>query len=215
VFGAIGVIALALIAFVLSTQRAPAPHAGPPLLLTEIPTHSTTPTKTVRSSTAAPRTSSSARSSAATSSATSRPPTAANARPAPTVVVTRSTVAPPAVPAPPPNGPCRSAEPCVVTGAGDVASALTAYRRSSGQAAVPVIVTGAAQQCARTGGDGSSCGDPFAVAREPQPDGRAAVRDIAAGEGNFLLDPGVRALEIGWAYDPGSGQYVCALIARS
>ena len=66
-----------------------------------------------------------------------------------------------------------------------------------------------------TAGEGPACLDPFAVARERQQSGRDAVGDIAAGYGNWLLDPQLRAVEVGWAYDGRTGQYVCALIART
>lgn len=81
--------------------------------------------------------------------------------------------------------------------------------------AVPSVVTGAAQQCAVTGGDGASCGNPFAVAREWRQSGWQAIRDIGSGTGNFLLDPALRRVQVGWAYDPPTGQYVCVLIARN
>ena len=77
------------------------------------------------------------------------------------------------------------------------------------------MVTPAAQRCAATGGDGPSCVDPLAVARVRHQDGQQAVDDIGSGYGNWLLDPNLRAVEVGWAYDPTAAQYVCALIART
>jgi hypothetical protein len=112
--------------------------------------------------------------------------------------------------------PCGTSAPCVIGGTGAVQAALAAFRQAHGAAGnVPAVVTPAAQQCAKTGGDGSSCADPFAVARERQQSGPQAVGDIGSGYGNWLLDSDLHAVEVGWAYDPPTAQYVCVLIARS
>jgi hypothetical protein len=209
VLGAIAVIALGLIAFVLSTQRTARPAARQPMLLTEVPT----------STTAAPST------SATPARATSRSSTAvaAVARRSTTPVMPTSSAAPStttraAVPSgrPAARQPCDTSAPCVIGGTGAVQTALAAYRHAhGGGGAVPVAVTAAAQRCAVTGGDGPTCTDPFAVARERQQSGRQAVEDVGAGYGNWLLDPDLHAVEVGWAYDPPTGQYVCVLIART
>lgn len=209
VFGAIGVIALALIAFVLTTQRPSTPSAGP-MVLTQIPAPNA----------ASPSRPSSSSSRPSAKRSTPKPPaTRSVSTPVRRAAVPASTSAsvvsqPTRTVHPNPAGPCRSAAPCVVGGSGNVATALAAYRRAHGSAPVPAVVTAAAQQCALTGGDGS-CANPFAVAREVQLNGDAAIRDIGAGTGNFLLDPSLRAVEVGWAYDPPTRQYVCVLIERT
>jgi hypothetical protein len=97
-----------------------------------------------------------------------------------------------------------------------VQGALAAYRRAHGtDGNVAAVVTDAAQRCALTRGDGPTCADPFAVARERQQNGSQAVGDIGAGYGNWLLDPNLHSVAVGWAYDRPSGQYVCVLIART
>lgn len=211
VLGAIGVIALSLIAFVLTTQRSPTPRAGPPMLLTEVPST----TKAAPSSSTATSTSAAKRTSA---EPTSTHPTSVPATPHTTAAGTTSAsvVSRPSRPAHPHQvAPCRSNAPCVVGGSANVPAALASYRRQHGADAVSAVVTAAAQRCAVTGGDGASCGNPFAVAREWRADGSAAIRDIGAGTGNFLLDPAMRSVEVGWAYDPRSRQYMCVLIERT
>jgi hypothetical protein len=116
----------------------------------------------------------------------------------------------------PPAAQCAATAPCVVGGTGQVQDALATYRRNHGtDGGVPAVVTEAAQRCAVTGGDGPSCADPFAVARERQQSGDQAVGDIGSGYGNWLLDANLRSVDVGWAYDPQTGQYVCVLIART
>lgn len=211
VLGAIAVIALGLIAFVLTTSPVHSHNAAPPLLLTEVPSPTAPKSAATSASSSARRPSASP--TTARSTASSHPAPRTTAAAAPTVVATRSSV--PARPSRPVGVPCRSSAPCVVGGTYQVSAALDAYRRDHGLSGVPTTVTAAAQQCAATGGDGASCGNPFAVAPESRPDGRAAIRDIGAGTGNFLLDPGLGTVEVGWAYDPRTGQYVCALLDRS
>jgi hypothetical protein len=216
VLGAIAVVALGLIAFVLTSSRPPAHSAAPPMLLTEIPSQTSS---SQGASTPPPSTGTSSRPSTAPSATgasvavVERHSSAAAPTSAPSAVVSR-----PAQPiaAPRPAAPCRTDEPCVVGGDAAVAAALTAYRNGHGRpGAVHAAVSPAAQQCALTAGDGPTCAGPFAVARVADRSGESVIREIGTGVGNWLLDPKLTGVEIGWAYDPSSGQYVCVLMERT
>ena len=211
VLGAIAVIALGLITFVLTTSPVHTHVARPPVLLTEVPAHSPTAAPS-RNSTGPSATASHSRapSTNATPSTSAVALTTMPPRTSARVVVHPSRPA-----SRPGSGRCAAGAPCVVGGTGQVESALDQYRRAHGSQGVAAVVTDAAQRCAVTGGDGPSCADPFAVARERQQSGHQAVDDIASGYGNWLLDPNLRSVEVGWAYDPRTAQYVCVLIART
>jgi hypothetical protein len=211
VLGAIAVIALGLIAFVLTTRPAAAPNAHTPLFLTEVPTH---PSTSAPHSTSSGRPRTSAQPSAATSTTAVPSTTAAASTTAPST--SARVVVQPTRPAHRANaGPCGRSASCVVGGTGAVQAALAGYRRAHGvDGNVSAFVTEAAQRCALTHGDGPSCADPFAVAREGEQSGSRAIGDIGAGYGNWLLDPGLQAVEVGWAYDSRTALYVCVLIAR-
>jgi hypothetical protein len=213
VLGAIAVIALGLIAFVLTTRSPSSPGAHAPLLLTEVPSR---PSTSASHSTSSARTSTSARPSSAVSTTAAPSTTAAAVTTRPPSTSAR-VVDQPTRPAHRANsGPCGSNASCVVSGTGAVQAALASYRRAHGaDGSVSAVVTDAAQRCALTRGDGPTCGDPFAVAREDEQNGSRAVADIAAGYGNWLLDPTLHAVEVGWAYDSDSASYLCVLIARS
>jgi hypothetical protein len=215
VLGAIAVIALGLIAFVLTTRPAAAPKAHSPLFLTEVPAHPST--SAPRSTSSGPPSTSARRSVATTTSAapTTTAAAAASIMP-PASTSARVVVKPSRPPHRASAGPCGPNASCIIGGAGAVPAALTDYRRAHGaDGNVSAVVTEAAQRCALTRGDGPTCADPFAVARERAQNGVQAIDDIGAGYGNWLLDPDLHAVEVGWAYDSRARSYVCVLIART
>ncbi len=104
---------------------------------------------------------------------------------------------------------CPTNKPCVLTGdAGNAIPAINAYRAAHGQAVVPVTVSPAAQQCALT--NGSTCNGSWAETNVPSLSGTKAVDKIA--ERARVLDPGLKAIEVGWAYDPQSKLYYFAVL---
>jgi hypothetical protein len=64
--------------------------------------------------------------------------------------------------------------------------------------------------CAVSKGD--SCRTPASLTIESSLNGTQAVHDIASDTGNFLLDRQMQSFEVGWAYDPASGRYYCAIL---
>jgi hypothetical protein len=95
--------------------------------------------------------------------------------------------------------------------AGDVGNgvdAINAYRTDHGQPAVPGRVSTQAQQCALNNGNGCSGG--WAETELAKPNGRAAVQKILAF--GRLLDPQLKTIEVGWAYDPGAKLYYFAIV---
>lgn len=143
----------------------------------------------------------SARRSSAPTRPRTAPPTRARPRPAPhhtAVVLT-----------------CTGTPACVLPGdPGGVLQALNAYRRSQGSSPVRGGASGPAQTCAVNNGDGGSC--PRSYFWEPVTghDGGEVISKIAANPDGrqFLLDPQVRSVQIGWAYLPSSRGYECAVI---
>jgi hypothetical protein len=67
-----------------------------------------------------------------------------------------------------------------------------------------------AVECAVSKGD--SCRTPASLTIESSLSGTQAVHDIAEEPGNFLLDPQMQSFEVGWAYDPATGRYYCAIL---
>ncbi len=206
VIGLIGATAAALLIFVLGTNGKHHPVAGPTFRLTEVPG-----SRTAAPSTHAASHSASTSHHRSTSASASTP---ARTRTSSTVTTSSPPTSPPPSTSSQPASsyPCPTAEPCSVSGRGGVQSALNEYRAGHGQATTPVLETNAAQQCAVTRGDGPQCAQPFAVVPEPSQNGRLAITDIASGQGNWLLDPQLSSVEVGWAYHPATAQYVCVLI---
>jgi hypothetical protein len=108
---------------------------------------------------------------------------------------------------------CSSDLPCVAHGdIGNAVAAINSYRRQQGQQAVNGRVSDAAQQCALT--NGSDCSGEWAETQLPDADGKAALQKVLP-LARSLLDPGLKSLEVGWAYDPGAQQYYFALIQHT
>lgn len=94
---------------------------------------------------------------------------------------------------------------------GDAIGAINAYRKDHGLAAVEGSVSEAAQKCALS--NGGDCSGKWAESQVPGPDGEAAVAKIERLAD--LLDPKIKSVEVGWAYDPRSHQYFIAVVRNS
>jgi hypothetical protein len=104
---------------------------------------------------------------------------------------------------------CPTRQTCVLDGdVGNGVDAINAYRTDHGQPAVPGRVSTQAQQCALNNGNGCSGG--WAETELAKPNGRAAVQKILAF--GRLLDPQLKTIEVGWAYDPGAKLYYFAIV---
>ena len=104
---------------------------------------------------------------------------------------------------------CPSAQPCVLAGdVGDAVAAINAYRTAHGQSAVPGAVSKAAQQCAL--GNGDNCSGGWAETQVATADGKQAVDKIL--QFGKLLDPQLKSIEVGWAYDPQGKQFFFAIV---
>jgi hypothetical protein len=96
-------------------------------------------------------------------------------------------------------------------------AAVNSFRTSHGRSVVPATVSTRAQQCALHQGNGPTCEPHFAWEPLAVQDGATVVRMIAErGDGaRWLLDSGMSAFSVGWAYLPGSrgsaGQYQCVI----
>lgn len=117
-----------------------------------------------------------------------------------------------------PSGPsnrhvsCPTSDPCALRDdIGDVLGALNSYRQHYGLGPVAGTVTPAAATCAATAA--SECPNGFhwePVGRS----GRQVIEKIAArGGSDFLLNPQLKRVQIGWAYVPASHSFYCALVA--
>jgi hypothetical protein len=104
---------------------------------------------------------------------------------------------------------CPTTQRCALgTDIGNAVAAINAYRTQHGQSAVPGAVSAAAQQCALS--NGSGCSGRWAESQVPGPSGAAAVQKIIAF--GKLLDPQLKSIGVGWAYDPQSKQYFFAIV---
>jgi hypothetical protein len=107
---------------------------------------------------------------------------------------------------------CPTASPCVVEDdIGDAVAAINAYRKDHSLPAVQGSVSPAAQKCALT--NGSDCSGGWAESQVPGPDGDAAVVKIQ--KLGHLLDPSIKSIEVGWAYDPRNHQYFFAVVRNT
>ena len=97
--------------------------------------------------------------------------------------------------------------------AGKVIQAINAYRTQNGQKTVPGSATSQAQSCSLSDGGGSSCPSSYFWEPVSPQDGSMVVQKIASrSDGrSFLLDPNMKAVQIGWAYS--GGQYSCTIVA--
>jgi hypothetical protein len=113
---------------------------------------------------------------------------------------------------------CPTTAPCILAGdVGSVVKAVNAFRTGHGLKTVVGAVSPTVQKCALQQGDGPSC--PQAYFWEPvsAPDGGAVVQKISskATGSQWLLDPAMTTVNVGWAYAPspgGAGQYECAVV---
>jgi hypothetical protein len=86
--------------------------------------------------------------------------------------------------------------------------AINRYREEHGEPAVDGRVSGAAQTCALT--NGSSCTGSWAESQLTAADGKQALEKVLPFA--KLLAPDLKALQVGWAYDPAAQQYYFAVI---
>ncbi len=109
---------------------------------------------------------------------------------------------------------CPSDEPCALdSDVGNAVAAINAYRTANGRDAVPGSVSAAATKCALS--NGSDCSGGWAETQVPakngRPDGEQAVDKIKS-LGKLLSD--MKAIEVGWAYDPGAKQFYFAIVRQ-
>jgi hypothetical protein len=104
---------------------------------------------------------------------------------------------------------CPTRQACIIDGdIGNGIQAINDYRTKNGRPAVPGRVSRQAQTCAVHNGNGCSGG--WAETMLAQPDGREAVHKILPFA--HLLDPRMKSVEVGWAYDPHAKLYYFAII---
>lgn len=104
---------------------------------------------------------------------------------------------------------------CTLEGdAGHVIEAINSFRTSNGQSPITGTTTDAAKTCSLHDGGGDCPTSYFWEPVTPQ-DGSAVVQKIASrSDGrSFLLDPSIKAVQVGWAYV--GGQYSCTIVAAS
>lgn len=112
---------------------------------------------------------------------------------------------------PPRTGnPCPSGTTCLVPGDGGALAAANAFRAAHGQEPVPGGVSRDAQLCAQGRGNGPTCKPHYAWTAMPDQDGGKAITKILQFGRDWLLDPGIKDLAVGWAYV--GGQYECVLL---
>lgn len=108
---------------------------------------------------------------------------------------------------------CASGSSCTLEGdAGHVIDAINKYRTTNGRSAVPGTTSDQAKTCSLNSGGGSCPSSYFWEPVYPL-NGSQVVQKIASrSDGrSFLLDPSMKAVQIGWAYV--GGQYSCTVVA--
>ena len=92
--------------------------------------------------------------------------------------------------------------------------AVNAFRTSHGRKAVPGTTTRAAQHCAVNSGDTQACPQSYFWEPVTGHNGADVVHKIAekSDGSQFLLDPRLKSIQVGWAYHPGAGGYECAIV---
>ena len=104
---------------------------------------------------------------------------------------------------------CPGAASCILAGdVGNGIQAINDYRTQHGQQAVAGTVSTQAQTCAVNSGNGCSGG--WAWTELADPNGQQAVQKILPFA--HLLDPHMKEIQVGWAYDPSAKQYYFAII---
>jgi len=107
---------------------------------------------------------------------------------------------------------CPTSAPCALdTDVGDAIPAINAYRTEHGMPPVPGSVSDEAKQCALNRGNGCSGGWAETELSAP-PDGKLAVSKIS--QFARLLDPSMKAIEVGWAYNPATKTYYFSTIRK-
>lgn len=107
---------------------------------------------------------------------------------------------------------CPTSAPCILdSDVGHAVSAINAYRAQHQKSPIPGAVSAAAQTCALHRGNGCSGG--WAETELSTPDGVAAVAKIQ--QFAKLLDPQMKSIGVGWAYNPGSKTYYFVTIRQN
>ncbi len=149
-----------------------------------------------------------------TTAPTTQPRSSVQTSPTGATSSTRAT--PSKQPTPKPTRVTCSTEPaCTLPGdPGNTLAAVNAYRTSHGQLAIPGSVSRAAQTCAVHNGDSPPCPKSYFWEPVSGHNGNEVISKIAAKRdgAQFLLDPSVKSVHIGWAYIPSSGSYECAVV---
>jgi hypothetical protein len=107
-------------------------------------------------------------------------------------------------------GSCPTSKTCILdSDVGNGVAAINAYRTAHGKSALDGSVSDAAQTCALHNGNGCSGG--WAETELATPNGTEAVQKILKFA--HLLDPGLKSVGVGWAYDPGAKLYYFAIVS--
>ena len=129
-------------------------------------------------------------------------PTGSSASHAPAVVTARTSLPP----SPGSHGnPCAGRSSCAVEGDGGAVAAVNAFRADRHLSPLrSVVVTSAAQRCARAHGSGATCVPHFAYTTLSWQDGAKAIDKVDSFNPGWLLDPHIQRIQIGWWYAGGS-----------
>jgi hypothetical protein len=118
----------------------------------------------------------------------------------------------PTTSAPPGHASCPTSAPCgVSTDIGNAVAAINALRTQSHLSPVTGTLSQAAQTCALS--NGSQCTGAWAETYLSTPDGAAAIAKIPSR--SALLEPSLKSVQYGWAYNPTQKMYYLAVIRGS
>jgi len=131
---------------------------------------------------------------------------AGSASPTPTPTKTRHPVAS-----------CPTSTPCMLSqDGGDLIGAINRYRAAHGVAQVPGKVSVPAERCAIGNGDSANCPPSYYWEPVTRWKGKDVVEKIVnnGGGAEYLLDPSVKSIAVGWAYDPVSKTYYGTVVTH-
>jgi len=136
-----------------------------------------------------------------TASPTDQQPSSASTGRAPAFVIVGTSL--PASPGARGN-PCGRQSSCLVPGDGGAVAAVNDFRTRHHLSPVRGVVTSDAQRCAQTHGAGPTCVPHYAYTVLPWQDGDGAIEKVNSFNSDWLTDPGIKRIEIGWWYVGGS-----------
>lgn len=109
------------------------------------------------------------------------------------------------------GNPCPDEKSCAVDGDAGLITLINKYRQDEGKKPVDGTVSENAKKCALgRGGDGSACVPHYAWTNVPKQDAAAALAKLKGFSSSWMLDSGIKKLEVGWAWN-GSGWNVALL----